>query len=170
MNDSGTSSKRPVWREPMIWLVVALPVMAVIGGIAMLVISTRAGNTDAVADKVQRTAQIQTSDLGPDERARQLALRAVVRVTPKRVQVFAAGGTFPKDAPLHLTLLHPNRSEEDRTLVLKRDALGWSSALELDTSHDWKLQLADPQHGWRLQGRLPRGQQAAVLESSLTSQ
>ena len=164
------SDRRPAWREPMVWLVAALPVLAVIGGIATLVLSNRAGNNDVVADEVQRTAQVQTADLGPDERARQLGLRAVLRVAKTGVQVFPAGGTFARNGSLRLTLLHPNRSSEDRTVELKADAMGWSTKLELDTRHDWNLQLTDIGVTWRLEGRLQRGQQAALLDSSLAPQ
>jgi uncharacterized protein len=165
MND-----RRPAWREPMVWLVAALPAAAVIFGIWMLVVSNRAGNNDAVADKVQRTAQIQTTDLGPDERAQQLGLRAVLHVTKVGVQVFAAGGTFARNEPLKLTLLHPNQSAEDRIVDLKPDATGWSTKLDLDTHHDWNLQLTDAKGNWRLQGRLQRGQPTALLNSSLAPQ
>src|SRR3546814_10222127 len=53
-------------REPMIWLVIALPLAAVLGGIWMMVLSSRSGSIDSVSDDVQRTGKIQTTDLGPD--------------------------------------------------------------------------------------------------------
>ena len=105
MND-----KRPAWREPMVWLVVALPLVAVIAGFALLVIASRSGSTDAVADRVQRTAQIQVADLGPDARARQLRLSAILRTDGDLVEVLPVSGDFPRDAPLRLALHHPARS------------------------------------------------------------
>lgn len=164
------SDKRSPWREPMVWLVVALPAVAVVGGITMVIVSNRAGNIDAVPDNVQRTAQIQTTDLGPDDRAKQLGLGAVFRIAKNGVQVFPASGTFDRTQTLHLVLQHPNRSQEDLKVDLKPDELGWSAPLEVDGRHDWKLQLTSATGDWRLRGRLPRGQQAAHLGSSLAEQ
>src|SRR3546814_1227870 len=56
-------------REPMIWLVIALPLAAVLGGIWMMVLSSRSGSIDSVSDDVQRTGKIQTTDLGQIGRA-----------------------------------------------------------------------------------------------------
>lgn len=164
------TDKRSPWREPMVWLVIALPAVAVIGGIVMVVVSSRAGNTDSVVDDVQRTAQIQTTDLGPDERARQLGLGAVFRIAKQGVQVFPASGTFDRSQTLHLVLQHPNRGEDDLKVDLKPDEFGWSAALEVSNEHDWRLQLTSANGDWRLRGRLPRGQQAAHLGSSLAEQ
>lgn len=164
------SDKRSPWREPMVWLVVALPAVAVIGGITMVIVSNRAGNIDAVPDDVKRTAQIQTTDLSPDERARQLGLGAVFRIAKDGVQVFPASGTFDRSQTLHLVLQHPNRSEEDLKVDLKPDELGWSAPLDVDGRHDWRLQLTSASGDWRLRGRLPRGQQAAHLGSALAEQ
>lgn len=161
------SDKRPVWREPMIWLIAALPLAAVIGGITMLVVSIRAGNTDSVADDVQRTAQIQTADLGPDERAQRRHLGAVLRVGKDAVQVFAAGGDLSRSQPLQLDLLHPAQHAKDHSVELMPDEQGWHAALTLDTTHDWNLMLTDKSGEWRLRGRLPRGQRAAHLGPSI---
>src|SRR3546814_3408984 len=51
----------------------------VLGGIWMMVLSSRSGSIDSVSDDVQRTGKIQTTDLGPDERAAQLRLGAVLQ-------------------------------------------------------------------------------------------
>ena len=164
------TDKRSPWREPMVWLIAALPAVAVVGGIVMVVVSNRAGNMDAVKDVVDRTAQIQTTDLGPDERAKALGLGAVFRIAKDGVQVFPASGTFDRAQTLHLVMQHPNKGEEDIEVDLKPDDLGWSAPLDVDGRHDWSLQLTSATGDWRLRGRLPRGQQAAHLGSALTAQ
>lgn len=162
MND-----KRPAWREPMVWLVVALPLVAVVAGLALLVIASRSGSTDAVADRVQRTAQIQVADLGPDARARQLRLSAILRIDDNLVEVLPVSGEFPREAPLRLALHHPARAGADRTLLLQPTELGWRAAASIDGRHDWNARLMPEDGGWRLQGRLPAGQRAAHLASAL---
>jgi hypothetical protein len=152
----------------MVWLVVALPLASVIAGIALLVIAARSGSTDAVADPVQRTAQIQVTDLGPDAVARQLRLTAILRTDANLVEVLPVTGAFERDAPLRLALHHPARADADRELLLQPTERGWSTVASVDGSHDWNARIAPEGGAWRLQGRLPMGQRAAHLQSSLS--
>lgn len=154
-------------REPMVWLVIGLPLTAVIGSLALVVAAVRSGGADAVADRVQRTGQIQTADLGPDARAAQLRLGAVVQSDAGMLRVFPAGGRFVRSETLLLTLLHPQHEAADRTIEMRPDALGWQATLALDDSHDWKVQVSDRRGSWRLRGRLSQGQRAAHLGPSL---
>ena len=163
-NYARETSQRPVWREPMVWLVAAIPALAVIGTVALLVAAARsAGTDDSVADPVHRTAQVQTADLGPDEVARQLGLSVIVRADGRVVEVLPVQGEFDRGAPLALSLHHPARAGLDRGLVLQPNSTGWSRELDLDLSHDWNVQLGPPGGRWRLQGRGRSGQQAASL-------
>lgn len=163
MNDK----RRHALREPMVWLVIALPLAAVVASIWLVVLSSRGGSIDSVADEVQRTGQIQTTDLGPDERASQLKLGAVLQSEEGMLRVFPAGGEFHRGENLRLTLLHPYSKDEDQVLTLVPDKLGWHAEHAPDPGHDWNLQLGDEAGSWRLRGRLPRGQHAAHLGPAL---
>ena len=157
-------------REPMMWLVIGLPIAAVVGGVALIVISLRSGSVDAVIDPVQRTAQIQVSELGPDQRAGALKLSAVLRVGNGMVELLPVSGDFARDQPLTLVLSHPSRAAQDRTLSLAPSELGWRAAVELPADHDRLLLLTPVDGSWRLRGRLPVGQQAAHLAPALAPQ
>ncbi|MDI1252129.1 FixH family protein [Thermomonas sp.] len=163
---------RRAWKEPMVWLVVALPALAVVASIALLVAAARSsGNNDMVADKVQHTGQIQEADIGPDARAMELKLGAVLQSEDGMLRVFPAGGEFLRSQPLHLQLLHPNRQDDDVSLTLLPDELGWHVKYTADSGHDWNARLSDGNAGaggnWRLRGRLPRGQRATHLGPAL---
>ena len=153
----------------MVWLIVALPLASVVAGISLLVISARSGSIDAVADPVQRTAQIQVSDLGPDERARQLQLTAIVRVGARMIEVLPVTGEFDRSAPLRIALHHPSLASADRVVLLSPGQLGWRGKMDLDGSHDWSLQVMAADGDWRLRGRLPKGQLAAHVKPALES-
>ena len=169
-------------REPMVWLVIALPLAAVIASLWLVMLSMRGGSIDSVADDVQRTGQIQTTDLGPDVRAAELKLSAVLQSEAGMLRVFPASGEFRRGEPLQLTLLHPHEQNGDATFTLESDELGWHVAFTADPSHDWSLQLSNgdvdaedggettPAGTWRLRGRLPQGQHAAHLGPALDSQ
>jgi hypothetical protein len=166
------AGKRPAWREPMVWLVAAIPAAAVVATIALLVTASRSSGTDdLVADEVRRTAQVQVADLGPDAMARQLRLSAVVRYSDARggklIEVLPVEGGFDRKAPLSLALRHPSHAELDRTITLAPTVTGWRSEGGLDLSHDWNVQLAPAGGAWRLQGRWTSGQQATYLRPAL---
>lgn len=153
----------------MVWLVAALPLASVVAGISLLVISARSGSIDAVADPVQRMAQIQVSDLGPDERARTLQLSAIVRVGSGMVEVLPVSGEFDRSAPLRIALRHPVLASADRVALLSPGELGWRGKMDVDGSHDWSLQVTAADGHWRLRGRLLKGQLAAHLKPALES-
>lgn len=160
----------PAWREPMVWLVAAIPAMSVVAGIALVVIAVRAGGGDAVADPVRRVAQVQTADLGPDARARRLRLAAVVRGGNGMIEVLPVDGAFDRTAPLTLWLHHPVDAGMDRSVALPPSATGWRVEDGPELTHDWNLQLSPPDGRWRLQGRWPAGQQAASLRPALSGE
>lgn len=157
-------------REPMMWLVIGLPIAAVVAGVALIVISVRSGSVDAVIDPVQRTAQVQVSELGPDQRAGALKLSAVLRVGNGMVELLPVSGDFARDQPLTLVLSHPSQAAQDRSLSLAPSELGWRATIELPADHDWLLRLTPVDGSWRLRGRLPVGQQAAHLGPALAPQ
>ncbi len=157
-------SPRSAWREPMVWLVIALPLASVIAGVSLVVIAARSGGTDAVIDKVDRVSQIQTTDLGPDQRARQMDISVVLRVDRDALEVIPVTGELDRKAPLELQLLHPTLKEQDRQLSLLPGGLGWRVTVpDLDLGHDWRLQITPKNGEWRIKGRLPKDQHAARL-------
>jgi hypothetical protein len=163
--------KRPAWREPMVWLVIAIPVAAIAATIAMLVVASRSsGNNDSVDDAVRRTAQIQIADIGPDAMARQMRLSAIVRADIRgtgAVEVIPVQGGFDRSATLALTLQHPSQAGLDRSFALGPTATGWRAEGALDLSHDWNIQVTPPDRRWRLQGRWTARQRAAYLQPAI---
>lgn len=161
---------RPAWKEPMVWLVAAIPAASVVASVALLAAAARSsGNNDAVADAVQRTAQIQVADLGPVLVARRLGLLAHLRVQGDRIELTPANDAFPRDAELRLWLRHPARAQDDLALTLRASAHGWQARHALPRDHDWNLDLAPADGRWRLQGRLPRGSDKTALQPALAA-
>lgn len=160
--------KRPFWREPMMWLVIALPLASVIAGVILLGLAFR-DSSDSVGDVVQRTAQMQVSDLGPDARARDLRLSAIIRIDEGYVEVLPVTGDFDRTQPLRVLLRHPTEAAADIELQAMPSDNGWRADAEFSTdAHDWKLELMPEGRPWRLQGRLPRGQRAAHVKPALS--
>lgn len=159
---SGGRSNR---RNPVLWLVIALPALAVVAGIGLVVVAVRSGGSDAVPGDVRRTAQVQIADLAPDEAARRAGLRAVLRVDMEagRIQLLPVAGRFDRGGTLRLNLGHPTSEARDRVLALAPEDLGWGAQAQLRHEHDWILRVSNDAGDWRLQGRLRAGERAAVL-------
>lgn len=162
MND--TDRSRSGWREPLVWLVFGIPAIAVVALVWMVFIAAGPGSTDSVDPAVRRTAQVQIADLGPDQAAASMRLSALLRIDGKELEVLALHAGFDATQPLKLALRHPTRADLDHEVLMQPTATGWRAPLELDLTHDWKLQLAPQDGHWRLQGRLPRGQLSARLQ------
>lgn len=164
--DPSTAPLRPWFREPMVWLVIALPLAVVIAGFATLFIAIDAGGADPVRPQVQRTAQMQTADLAAEARARQLGLSATLDrdVDTGSVTVRLVGATI--DAPrLRLSLEHPTRADADADTVLTRRSGAWLGRIpDPQAGHDWLLTVQPDDGQWRLHGRLRAGAGEALLQ------
>lgn len=162
------TEKRPFWREPMVWLVAGLPFASIVASIILITVAIRTGGADTVTDDVKRVAQIQTTDLGPDQLAAERDLSAVFRVDEKGVEVIRVTGDFNPKGALQLKLLHPSQAEQDQVLSLPPGGLGWRlDGVQVDPSHDWKVELASVDEHWRIKGRLPKQELAARLGPAL---
>lgn len=159
-------TERSKWTNPVMWLLVGLPLASVVFGVGLVVIANRESN-DAIVDTVKRTAQIQVADLGPDALAAQRGYSAVLRVGGGAVEAIPVKGEFDRRAALRVRLLHPARSADDRVLVLQPTALGWRAVQDVDTGNEWNVRLEPLDGRWRISGRLPKGQQAVLLQPAL---
>jgi hypothetical protein len=156
------------WSNPVMWLVVGLPVVSMIFGTGLVAIANR-DSDDAIVDKVERTAQMQVADLSPHARAKKMKLSAVVRVGGGAIDVIPVQGEFDRRQPLKLSLLHPTHAADDRVIDVLPSQLGWHAAFEVDGTSEWNVRLAPADDRWRIGGRLPKGQQAVALQPALPS-
>lgn len=159
------------WRNPVIWLLVLLPLAAVVGGIAMVVVASRSsGNNDVVTDRVSRTGQIQQAATGPDEVAMARRLSLVLRSEDGVVEAFPATGDFDRTVPLRLLFEHPSDSSLDVTVLLAPTPTGWRAEAAVPAGHHWNLSAADAARTWRLKGRMDKAGHAARLAPALRTE
>lgn len=167
-----TTGKRSRFRDAgvLAWMVVVLPLMAVVAGVTTLFIALGSGSSDAVIDPVKRTAQIQERDLAADRRTQAFGLAATLSrgtADGDNVVVRVEGALPPVDA-LTLTLAHPIAGSMDQSIALVRtDDRVFSAEAIIEASHDWNVQLAPADGNWRLVGRLVQDQDSADLRPAL---
>ena len=161
-------TRQSPWHEPMVWLLIAIPALAVLASVVLLVAADHtSGNNDLVPDRVNRTGQAQVADLGPAQRAQSLGLGAVVRVAKNGIDALPTGGKFDRAQPLLLSLAHPLEAAQDRTLELQPAESGWHAEGTIDLGHDWNVRLQPKDGAWRIDGRWLRGQQAVFVHPAV---
>jgi hypothetical protein len=145
---------RPWYREPLVWLVIAFPLTAVIAGLTTLYIANRTHDGLVVDDYYQKGKEINKS-LARDQAAARHGLSARLQLDANHQQVVAhlAGRNTAVPGLVTLRWLHATRAGQDRTQELVRAADGSFRAAfpELVPGH-WYVHLEA--QDWRLQGSL----------------
>jgi uncharacterized protein len=160
------SPHRPWFREPMLWLVIGLPLSSIVAGLSLLGFALHTGGADTVTDEVQRMSQIQLSDLDADHRAQRRGLQAELAIDADTgaVRLTLLGATADdRRLPLQLDFVHPLRAGQDRRLALTPAGDAWLGRFDGGLGNDWQLQLRSDAERWRLEGRLQRGQALAQM-------
>ena len=114
-------SKSPWYREPWVWLMIALPMTAVIGGMITIYLAVTTSDGLVVDDYYKRGKAI-NRDLARDEAAARYQLRASIDIDLRdnRMQLQLESATaelLPKI--LTFSLLHPTQPGHDQVIILQ---------------------------------------------------
>ncbi|MFN3749750.1 MAG: FixH family protein [Thiobacillus sp.] len=154
MNTPTPHAARPWYREPWPWFLMSLPAAAVIAGLATVWIAARSADGLVVGDYYKAGLAINQT-LARDAAARVLDLQATLAAADGELTVTLAGRIDTYPDTLGLTLAHPTRQGEDRTLTLAHAGNGrYRATLPLLSDGKWQLQLTDDAASWRLAGVL----------------
>lgn len=158
---------KPWHREPMMWLVVGIPLASVIAGIAMITIASRA-SVDNVAEPFRRIGKAQTVEISRDQRAMQLGTAAMLSVGASGRDLVVTLERA-EAAVLELKLVHPIEQRQDVDLRLVAVAPGrFVGTLDQPLpAARWDLELGDIGHTWRIVGQLEAGRDGARLVPAL---
>lgn len=145
----------PWYREPFVWLLISLPLAAVVGGFVTLALAIHSDDGLVVDDYYRKGREINRV-LARDDAALRLELASDLEFDPERQLVRARLSGAPSlEAParLHLRLLHATRGGFDRELDLERTADGsYHALLPSLPPGRWHVQLEAAD--WRLVGSL----------------
>lgn len=157
-------SGRAFWREPILWLVVGLPLTAVVASAVMIHLALR-DPADASGGTTRRIAQMQLEDLSWDREAARRGVRVQLEADAVRgeIRVWLAPEHVQPTA-LDLVMRHPTQAAQDRALALVRDGAQWrGQTSRWVATHAWDLQLVAPAQFWRVAGRLSPRETHALL-------
>jgi len=158
------SEHRHWTREPLVWLVIAIPASAVVMGVVMITLAIQSSSGMVVDDYYRKGKQINRV-LARDRLAYELGLAAGLRLD-------GSGGLEIRFDPevkvipgerIELRLVHATRPGLDRDLVFDNNRLYLQAKLKLIGRGRWNIYLQTPD--WRLTGSLqyPQTQYARLL-------
>ena len=138
--------------NPVLWLVIVLPLLAIAGGLASLALAFVGGDRE-----LPRIYHWEGAGLDRDQQREALATQRHISATIEFDYVaqrctIALRGAAP--AALRLTVTHPTDSGADRAVSLERHGPVYSAPCTALPAAHWWLELADDQRQWLLRGRL----------------
>jgi hypothetical protein len=151
-------------REPLVWLLIAIPSTAVIMGVVMITLALQSFSGMVVDDYYRKGKQINLV-LARDKLAYELGLAAGISLDSSgRVEIrFDPDVLVIPGERIELRLIHATRPGLDQDLVFDNNRLHLLEAeLQLPGPGRWNIYLQTPD--WRLTGSLqyPQSQQARL--------
>lgn len=151
--NSAIESKSRCWNEPMVWLITALPLSAVIGGVLTVWLATEnADSLVAEAHIKEGLAVRQLADL--DRKAEELGIGATLTAENGKLTVSLDGDIETPPKRLLLTLSHPTAPGHDMIVILEPDheSLVYSAAFATMPEGKRHLALSSGDNSWRITG------------------
>ena len=145
----------PWYREPLVWMVVAIPAAAVVAGAVMLVLANTTWDGLVADDYYQRGLQINRS-LARDAEAARLGLEADVSfpapgVVEARLSSVGSGAPPAAGPRLDLRFARAGRAGADVEVAMHRGTgATWRGALPALPAGKWYAELGNER--WRLAG------------------
>jgi hypothetical protein len=155
--------KTPWYREPWVWLMIAFPLSAVIGGMITIYLAVTTSDGLVVDDYYKRGKAI-NRDLARDAAAARYQLRASVDIDLRdnRMQLRLESTTAALPKALTFSLMHPTQAGYDQVILLRHAGDGvYYGDIDEVARGNWYLQLeADD---WRLSGSMQIPLTAALV-------
>lgn len=168
MSTHALTKAAPWYREPWPWILIALPLSAVIAGIATLMIAIK-HEDGLVAEDYYKQGLAINQVLERESRAAALGISAQAMISGDRIRIGVAGGADLPDK-IVVRFIHPTRAGEDRRVVLAAIANGWyEGAMPGLAPGRWRVQTEDDQALWRLTGIWITSEQTFSLSAGASS-
>ncbi|WP_243039009.1 hypothetical protein [Dyella sedimenti] len=144
---------RSTWREPMVWMLVGLPLASVFIGFALLFAAVRPGREDMdMTSHATHVGKLLVT-ARPNAAAADIETEGLVlRSKGDMIEAVPMDGDFPRGGKLTLTLTSSDPAVGARTYQLSPSELGWRGVGPVDGQHEWTVQLAPEGAAWLLHG------------------
>lgn len=146
---------RPWYREPWPWVLMIGPAFVVVAGTITTVVAVKTADP-VIADDYYRQGLAVNRVLAKEEAAARLGIEASLQFNAATdgVRVLVRSKSIALPDALQLTLIHPTRAGDDRSIALAREAPGiYRGTLEPLKGSTYQYHLQDPAATWRVSGR-----------------
>lgn len=141
----------PWWRERMVWLIIALPLSAVVAGIATVFIAAHDPD-DLVKEQYSKTGMTVNAADDADRMAARMGLVAQAQYRGDVLEV-VLGGNLPSEQKLVLHVVHPTRADMDTQIPLLPVGQGkYQARTLLQGQGNRYITLEPTSQEWRLRG------------------
>jgi len=138
------------YQEPLMLIVIGIPILAVIWGFIML--STALKTKDSlVSDSYYKDGVSYTENLAADEKARSHQIRATATFTADEMRLHLQGLLDEQPNTLQVQLIHPTLEELDTTQLLQKMADGsYAGVNDIELPSRRRIWVDSPEQGWRI--------------------
>jgi hypothetical protein len=145
---------RPWWKEPMVWLIAALPATSVVAGFATYFIAAHDPDSLVRADYHKEGLALVEQATAADRRASEMGMVAQLKVADTNLEL-SLKGLLPVQPPrLGLTVIHPSRANQDIRVVLVRSGDGRYVGALPDLGEGRRNLVLEPEDRvWRIGGQ-----------------
>ena len=149
--------RRPWHREPLVWLVIAIPALTVVAGLTTVFTAFRKADVE-VSDDVRREGLAIHQDPTRDNAASALGVTAKFTLAGGHLHVELAPGRAPSPSTLLVVLSHATRAEYDQLVPLTAAADGsFDTMLPTLRAGHWYIEVTPTDRSWRLTGEFTGG-------------
>lgn len=162
--DTQAAGSRPWHREPLVWMVIAIPALTVVAGLTTVRIAFH-GADPVVADYMRKEGLAIHQDPTRDRAAAAAGVTAKVTLAADRIVVELRPGQGTRPDSLLVLLSHATQARYDQLLMLATDADGrYGATLPALPPGHWYLELSPADRAWRLTGELHGGDTTLTLK------
>lgn len=145
-----TQESKPWYKEPMVWLVLGIPLLAVFWGVVIITLAV--GTKDSlVSDSYYKDGVSYTENVEMDNKAKRLLLKANLVFVNGEARLTLDGYLDEYPNSLVLQLIHPTLKERDASVFLQIQADGnYAGVSEISLPDRRRIWLQSPEQGWRI--------------------
>jgi len=144
---------RSAWREPMVWLLVGLPLASVAIGFALLFAAVHPGREDMeTVRNVTKVGKLLVAAQDAEPATPIETMGLVLRTKGDMIEAVPVDGEFPRGGKLELKLVSGD-AQEERRYELSPSELGWRGVGSVENDRDWTVELRPDSAAWTMHGR-----------------
>jgi uncharacterized protein len=157
------------YKEPWAWLVVLLPLAAVVASISTYIIANHEPDSLVIGDYYKKGKAI-NQDISKVKVAQKLGIKFSLKLTNQQL-VLSPSGIEKKFPLLNLNFYHPTQADKDFTLKLTQDALAnFRTTLPQQITGKWRVTVTPFDQQWKIQQVIYLPQTTAIeIQPDLTS-